>query len=269
MLPLIATGEIGVLGYYFLNDAAWHTALIEWLHAHGAHSSAVVDSSWTAVSQQVAQGYPLGTYVWPLIGITFTGSSAFALWTPSCALTLAMLALLVQRIARRSGAKSGWSAALAVPIAAGYLPLSFLAQGGLKELLFAFALLAAAWSIADIEITEGSGLGTQIRALLGGAIGLAALITIFGPGGAAWILPAPSACSRCYSHCRPFSRPYADLAPSRSSHRTPPTSATCWGRYRCARCWAAGSRPTTVRPRRVPRSTAGVICSAPPPVCCW
>jgi hypothetical protein len=189
MLPLIATGEIGVLGYYFLNDAAWHTALIEWLHAHGAHSSAVVDSSWTAVSQQVAQGYPLGTYVWPLIGITFTGSSAFALWTPSCALTLAMLALLVQRIARRSGAKSGWSAALAVPIAAGYLPLSFLAQGGLKELLFAFALLAAAWSIADIEITEGSGLGTQIRALLGGAIGLAALITIFGPGGAAWILP--------------------------------------------------------------------------------
>lgn len=189
MLPILATGRVGILGYYFLNDPAWHTALIEWLHANGAHAAGSIDSSWSMISMQISAGYPLGTYSWPLVGMTFTGASAFALWTPTCALALAMVVLTAHRLVRLAGASGLWATPLALGAGAGFLPLSFVAQGGLKEVLFTLAVLLTGWAIATTRISADQTGATQIRSLLPAAIAISSLLVIFGPGGALWILP--------------------------------------------------------------------------------
>ena len=187
MLPLVLSGRIGVLGYFFLNDPAWHTALVEWLHQHGNVAAVGQTSSYESVSQQVALGYPLGTYAWPLIAVGLTGQAAFALWTPISALALVMLAIVFFAFARSAGATKRWAALGAVVVAIGYLPLNYFAQGGSKELLFAFATVLAAWCLAGF-VSGGDG-KQRWRATLPAAVALAATVYVFGPGSILWIGP--------------------------------------------------------------------------------
>lgn len=185
-LPLLMSGRIGILGYYFLNDPSWHTGLIEWLHQHGHTVSASQTSSYEAVSNQISQGYPLGTYAWPLISITFTGASAFALWTSTSAVAMAMVSLVAFAFLRRTGATAPWAAGAATVVSIGYLPLSYYAQGGSKELLFAFTFLLAAYTLAGV-FDRGEAIGP--RAVVPATIGLASMVYVFGPGAAIWIGP--------------------------------------------------------------------------------
>lgn len=189
ILPLIAHGRLAVVGYNLLNDAAWHTALIEWLHANGARAASNPNSSYELISLQVEQGYPLGTYAWPLVGIGLTGASAFALWAPTGALALAMLAVVAYRSVSESGATKRWATPLAVAIAAGFLPLSYQMQGGVKEILFAFTLLAAGLALSAIDFARSTGVIGIWRSSIMALISLGAMIVVFGPGAALWILP--------------------------------------------------------------------------------
>lgn len=187
--PLIAQGRLGILGYNLLNDAAWHTALIEWLHAHGANAAATSNSSYEQISLQLDQGYPLGTYSWPLIGISLTGASAFALWAPTCALVLGMLAIAIHPVALASGATVRWAAALAIAIAAGFLPVSYAMQGGLKELIFMLTLFVAVLASTTIEFERETGLIDKWRASAFALVAISSMIVVFGPAAALWIVP--------------------------------------------------------------------------------
>lgn len=194
MLPLVLTGRVGVLGYFLLNDPAWHTGLIEWLHQYGHSASSEVTTSYEAVSQQVSAGYPLGTHAWPLVAIGLTGESAFALWTPVSAIAPAMLSIVVFVFARSTGASARWAAAIATIVAIGYLPMSYFAQGGSKELLFAFTFLLASWCVTQ-AVPRGESFVADWRMMLPAAVALAANAYVFGPGAALWLVPLVSIAS--------------------------------------------------------------------------
>lgn len=189
MAPLIGTGRLGVLGYVMLNDPAWHISLVEWMSSHGAAAASSPDSSFAYVSTQISQGYPLGSYAWPLFAITFTGIEGLFIWTPLIALTLAMTALVAFSLLRRSGANSVVAAVAGSAVGVGYLPLSYLAQGGAKEVLFAFTLLTATalmFAPVDEHISTPKEL---IRSRAPAAIALASMAYVFGPGAAIWAIP--------------------------------------------------------------------------------
>jgi hypothetical protein len=186
MIPLLATGKIGILGYYFLNDPSFHVAAAEWIHANGFKDPAVIDSSYTGAANLINSGYPTGTYAWPVISITFLGTSAFAIWTPLCAITLGMLAVLAYGFVRRSGSSPIWAVPLAVAIAAAYLPVSYLLQGGLKELLFALAFTLSGYAVTTFA-PSGTDLKALLRATIPAAFAISSMIVIFGPGAGVWI----------------------------------------------------------------------------------
>lgn len=187
--PLLGSGRLGVLGYVILNDPAWHLSLIEWIYANGINPATVLDSANASISQQLGQGYPLGSYSWQLIAKSLLGIRPMFIWTPTAAITLAMIAMVAYAAVHKSGATRRWAVVLAAAISVGFLPLSYLAQGGVKEVTFAFTFIFTAMAIAGLEFRASDRLSVQLRMTLTAAIGIAAMITVFGPGAGIWIAP--------------------------------------------------------------------------------
>ena len=183
MAPLTGSGRAGISGYVLDNDPSVHLSAVELLREHGASTSNVTASSFDHVATLFGSGYPLGSYAWPLFGTVF-GVAPFYTWTPLIALSAAFTALIVFWLLRDFGASSLFSTVAAAVIACGYLPYSYLAQGGAKEVATAtvvygtVALLTLAWR-------ERFGW----RALIPAALGVAAAVDVIGLGAVAWLGP--------------------------------------------------------------------------------
>lgn len=187
--PLVGSGRLGVIGYVILNDPAWHLSLIEWIHANGTTPATVLDSANASISQQLGQGYPLGSYSWQLIAKSLLGIRPMFIWTPTAAITLAMIAMVAYGAVHKSGATRRWAVVLAAAIGVGFLPLAYLAQGGVKEVTFAFTFIFAAMAIAGLEFRADERISLALRRTFAAAIGIAAMITVFGPAAGLWIAP--------------------------------------------------------------------------------
>lgn len=210
--PLIGSGRLGVLGYVILNDPAWHLSLIEWIHANGMTPATVLDSANASISQQLGQGYPIGSYSWQLIAKSLLGIRPMFIWTPTAAITLSMIAMVAYAAVIKSGATRRWAVVLAAAIGVGFLPLSYLAQGGVKEVTFAFTFSFAATAIAGLEFRADERTSLALRRTFAAAVGIAAMIAVFGPAAGLWIAPLVLIAVIVAAVTRPAGLPFGRLA---------------------------------------------------------
>jgi len=183
MAPLVGTGRSGVLGYTLNNDTAVHLSAIELLRRHGTALIPINLSSFDWVGTLTAGGYPLGSESPFLLGRVLSGVDVLHLWVPLTALAAAMTSLVAFDLLRPY---------MAVPLAAigglvaasGYLPFSYLAQGGAKEVLIAFTVYA---SVA--LFVRGARDGLTWRRGIPVGVGLGAALANLGLGSLAWLGP--------------------------------------------------------------------------------
>lgn len=185
MAPLVGTGRSGVLGYVLNNDPAAHVMIVDWLSQNAAEAPTFIDSSYAVAATAVDSGYPLGTYAWPVFGTALSGLDPFHLWSPLIAVAMAMLALVCFALLRRLDAAPAFAAAGGALAASGFLPLSYLAQGGAKELLIAVTVLGTV-ALAAHALERGAGW----RALLPAVLAAGAAIANLGYAALAWLGPA-------------------------------------------------------------------------------
>ncbi len=185
MLPLVGSGRLGVVGYYFNNDTAVHVMVVQLLRRGGLGGLSDATLSTEFVQGIYSNGYPLGSHVWPMFASVVTDSRAMFVWTPLIALSLGMLALTCFSIIREFEVSNLYATLVAIPAGASYLLFSYLAQGGMKELVFSGATITTvALSVAAARQD------LRWRASFPAAIGFASMIAIMGIGAAAWMAPS-------------------------------------------------------------------------------
>lgn len=183
MAPLVGSGRSGVLGYVLNNDPTIHIALIEALATHGARAVETGADSFQNATTAFEQGYPIGTYAWPLVARVTTGVEPFHLWVPLTAVTATMLALIAYDVIVRLPAPHAFAAAGATLAAVSYLPYSYLAQGGTKELILPVTVLGTAALLMRALDRPALSLG----ALIPGALAAAAAVATLGYSALVWI----------------------------------------------------------------------------------
>lgn len=185
MAPLVGSGRAGVLGYILNNDSSVHLSVIELLRAPLIGPDHFNDSSFDIVSGLFVDGYPLGSDVWPMFGAVLAGIPAFYLWTPAIALSLAVLALVTTYLLRTLSAGAVFASIGGLAVALGYLPFSYAAQGGAKEIVFICCLYATlAFGHFGLQGEQ------SVRRMFPALVGSVASVATFGPGAAAWLAPA-------------------------------------------------------------------------------
>lgn len=183
--PLVGSGHSGVLGYVLNNDPTVHLSIVAWLRGHGTASVPITDS-FHAAAALVNAGYPLGSYAWVLVGSVGGGIDPFHIWTPMIAVAAAMSALTLADLVEDLGAGRLLAATAGAVIASGYLPYSYLAQGGAKEVELAFGVFATlALAARGVRATGWSGWRAFVPAILGAV----ATVDVFGLGAMLWLGP--------------------------------------------------------------------------------
>ena len=185
LAPAAGSGRSGVVGYVLNNDPAVHLASIELIRDHGPVGYRSTASSYNVVSGNFGTGYPIGSYVWPLLARVLAGTDPFHLWTPLIAVVAALLALVAFWVLRRLDAPAPLAAGAGALVACGYLTYSYAAQGGMKE---AAAALGVYCSIAAFVAAEDGDFGW--RALLPAVFSVAGGVAVFGVAELAWLGPA-------------------------------------------------------------------------------
>jgi hypothetical protein len=186
MAPLVGSGRSGVLGYTLNNDPSVHITAIELIRDGGLSAAHVNESSYASVSGAFDTGYPLGSHVWPLFASITSGVEAFHVWSPLIALMLGFLALVTYSLLRGAGASPVLASVGGLIAAIGYLPFSYLAQGGAKEVAIALAVYATV-ALFVLGVQQA---GVTFRGLVPSAIGASAAVGIFGLGALTWLGPA-------------------------------------------------------------------------------
>jgi len=183
LAPLVGSGRAGVLGYVLNNDPAVHISVVSLLRESGAAVSQFgADDSYHFMSVQFVTGYPLGSHVWPLLTDVVARLDPFLGWTPMIAVIAGMMALVLRALLLRLGASQLVAALGGVVVACGYLPYSFGAQGGAKELLMALTLFAAI-ALFDAGLRQPGSLRPLIPSLFAGAAG----VNTFGLAAMPWL----------------------------------------------------------------------------------
>jgi hypothetical protein len=185
MAPLAGSGYSGILGYVLNNDSAVHIVAIELMRDHGATGYQSTLDSFHGVSGNFGVGYPIGTYAWPLFANVALGLDPFHLWSPITAVTTGMLALVAYTALRTIGASPVAAAVMSPFVACSYPVLSYLSQGGGKEVATAFSIYAAL-----VLLVLALRSGPTWRTLLPAAIAVCAAINVLGIGALAWLGPA-------------------------------------------------------------------------------
>jgi hypothetical protein len=214
LAPLIGSGRSGVLGYAMYDDPAVHITLVEEIAQHDAGANDPNRDAVHAATRDLALGYPLGSYAWPLFARVATGVDVFHLWTPLSAVILALMALVAYAILRDLTLPRALAAAGGALVGVGYLVYAFHAQGGTKEVLMPLAVCAAAAMAARALAAD-----TRSASLVPAMIAVAAAVANLGYGGLAWVGPLALAVvamvgvrawrARSFSLLRPLAVPAA------------------------------------------------------------
>lgn len=184
LAPLIGSGRSGVLGYAMYDDPAVHITLVDQIAGHDAGKHHENRDAVGAATRDLALGYPLGSYAWPLFAHVVSGVDVFHLWTPLSAVVLALMALVAYAILRDLTLSRALAAAGGTIVAVGYLIYAFHSQGGTKEVLMPMAVCAAA--VLAARALDGP-LGRM--SLVPATIAAAAAVANLGYGGLAWVGP--------------------------------------------------------------------------------
>ena len=185
MAPLAGSGRSGVLGYVLNDDTSVHLAAVELLRESGTEPVGAGASSFHSVGSMLAGGYPVGSHAWPLFASRLSGVDAFHVWSPLIALAAALMALVAYGVLTEVGAGRRLAAVAGAVIASGYLPYSYLAQGGAREVVLALAVYTTIALFAIALRRADTPLG-----FVPAALGVAAAFHVLGPSAGAWLVPA-------------------------------------------------------------------------------
>lgn len=184
--PVVLSGEATFAGYYKLDDTSTWFALTDRVIEHGRSVEGLPPSSYEAVlSFNLAQGYPIGTFLPLGIASKLVGQDVAWTFQPYLAFLAAALALTLATLARRIVESSRLRALAAFIAAQAALLLGYALWGGAKELASAVivALLAALLHVA-LQGRRGP------REMLPLAVAVSAAAALMSPAGALlWMGP--------------------------------------------------------------------------------
>src|SRR4051794_3656705 len=182
--PVLASGAATFAGYIKLDDTATFLALTDRAIEHGRNLSGLAQSSYEAtLSGYIDSGYPLGSLLPLGVGHQLLRTDVAWLNQPWLAFAGAMISLGLYRLAAPL-VRRPWLRVLVVVGAAQPALLYGYAQwGGVKELVSAALIIAAAALAAEGINAKG------LRSLLPLAVVGAALLDTLNAGAAVWLAP--------------------------------------------------------------------------------
>jgi hypothetical protein len=182
--PVIASGSATFAGFIKLDDTATFLALADRAIEHGRSVSGLAPSTYEAtVSGYLDVGYPLGS-VLPLgIGHDLLRTDVAWLYQPWLSFAAAMIAFGIYRLAAPLIRRDWLRALVALVSAQPALLYGFALWGGVKELVAAALLVAAAALAGDAVAAKG------LRNLVPLAIVGAALLNTLSVGAPIWLAP--------------------------------------------------------------------------------
>ncbi|MGD0196717.1 MAG: hypothetical protein ABSC56_02240 [Solirubrobacteraceae bacterium] len=195
--PVIMSGEATFLGYVRLDDTATWFNLIDQLFSHGRSFSSLPPSTYalnaftnlgtTTVNDVTGSAYPSGSFMLLGVGHWATGGIDIAwLFQPYLACCAAAVALSIYAVLEFVLDWRWLRAFVAFVAAQSALLFGYAAWGGIKELTAAFLL--ATGSALAASLVRGPGVRWR-EVLPLGVVGGALMLTLGGPGAAAYGLP--------------------------------------------------------------------------------
>jgi hypothetical protein len=183
--PILLSGEATFAGYIKLDDTATWMAFTDWITGHGPSVHGLAPSSYEAtLAINLNGGYPWAGFT-PLAAVRqLTGQDVAWVIQPFMASVAAMLALTINALLEPLVANRRVRALATLLAAQPALLYGYYLWGGIKEiestLLLALLALVATLMKPWKKVP---------RAALPLALGSAALIGVYGLGGAVWLVP--------------------------------------------------------------------------------
>ncbi|MDQ3572811.1 MAG: hypothetical protein M3383_08140 [Actinomycetota bacterium] len=186
LAPVAFSGELTFAGYIKLDDTSTWFALTDRVMEHGRSIEGLPPSTYeAALSFNLAQGYPLGSFFPFGIGSTLVGQDVAWVFQPYVAFLGAALALGLHALAAPLIASSRTRAVAAFIAAQSALLLGYSLWGGVKELAAAVIVVLLA-ALIERLIRSGGGW----RDTLPLAVATAAAVAVMSPAGALlWLGP--------------------------------------------------------------------------------
>jgi hypothetical protein len=141
--PVVLSGNASVLGYFELNDPAFHFALIDQLLAHGRDVSSLLPSAYQAVVHgYISTSYPTGADVALGAMRPLVGQNVAWIFQPYLAVTLALGAVAIYELLSDTVESRPLRALCAFIAGQAGLLYSFYLEGSIKELATATIITA-------------------------------------------------------------------------------------------------------------------------------
>ena len=155
--PVVVSGNATFLGYFSLNDPAFHFALIDQLLGHGHDVSALPASSYAEVVRgYLATSYPIGADVALGAVRPLVGQDVAWIFQPYLAMILALGAVALDELLRGVVRSRPLRAACAFVAAQAGLVYAFYLEGSIKE-------LATTWLITLTVVLVFATLRAKVR----------------------------------------------------------------------------------------------------------
>ena len=184
--PIVLSRQATFAGYIKLDDDSTFLAITDRVMEHSRSLTGLAPSSYLAtLAHNLAQGYPVATFMPLGIGHELLGVDSAWLFQPLLALMAAMLSLSLYALTARLVAPRALRALAAFLGAQAALLYGYALWGGIKELATAWTLpLIAALVPAAVRGAE------RPRTLLPLAVACAVPLGVLSAGGALWLAPA-------------------------------------------------------------------------------
>jgi hypothetical protein len=180
--PVLLSGDATFTGFIKLDDTSTWLAMTDYVMEHGRVVEGLAPSTYEAtIAANVGSGYPIGVFIPLGIGGVLTGQDIAWLIQPYLAVTAALLALVLYRLARSVPGQPSWLAAL-VAVLAGQaaLLLGYTLWGGIKE-------IATAMLVALVAALVPGAVRGDARKMVVLAVASMALVNVLSTGGGVWL----------------------------------------------------------------------------------
>jgi hypothetical protein len=179
--PVVLSGHATFLGYFFLNDTAWHLVLMDQLLDRGRDVAGLPPGSFSGIAAPyLANQYPVGTQLVAASVRPLVGQDLAWLMAPYMAVVLALVGVTLHQLLARAVRPPVLRALVAIVAAQPGLVYAYYAQSSIKELgtLWILVVLCA----VVVAALEGPpGLRRAIPVALVGAAGLDVLNLAVAP----------------------------------------------------------------------------------------
>jgi len=183
--PVVLSGSAGFLGYFVLNDAAVHFALINQLLAHGHDFATVPPSTLLNILRNyISTSYPTGADVALGAVRPLVGQNVAWLFAPYLAVVMAFNAVALYEVLDRVVSSRALRAACAFVAAQAGLVYAYYLEGSIKELATAWIITVTVALVAS-TLRQRIGLRGLIPLLITAVAGLDILELAIVP----WLAP--------------------------------------------------------------------------------